>query len=220
MTPPRKFWSAPWFVVFLSALPPAAWAAVEGSLEGRVLNERSGEYLGNARVTLAGGASEAFTDADGRYRFPRVPAGRVDVRATFTGLPPATGSTEVVAGRTAVLDLSLGGAGGGTVRLDQFVVGASREMDAAALAINEQRYAPNVRQVVATDEFGHVAEGNVGEFVKFLPGVTVEYGGGYARGIVIDVVPSVHTPITIDGFSLASTGGDNNTGRSVQVDMA
>ncbi|MBM3844405.1 MAG: Plug domain-containing protein, partial [Verrucomicrobia bacterium] len=74
--------------------------------------------------------------------------------------------------------------------------------------------------VVSTDEFGHVAEGNVGEFVKFLPGVTVEYGGGYARGIVIDGVPSVHTPITVDGFSLASTGGPNNTNRSVQVDMA
>ncbi|MFZ9839869.1 MAG: carboxypeptidase-like regulatory domain-containing protein, partial [Opitutaceae bacterium] len=142
---------------------PARLAAAEGGLEGRVLNARSGEYLGNARVTVTGGALEAFTDADGRYRFPRLPAGRVEIRATFTGLPPATGVTEVVAGRTAVFDLSLGAPGGGTVRLDQFVVGASREMDAAALAINEQRHAPNVRQVVATDEFGHVAEGNVGE---------------------------------------------------------
>ena len=219
MTPPPPAWRALRVLFFVCSAFPLASAAAEGALEGRVLNARSGEYLGNARVTLAAGSLEAFTDGDGRYRFPRVPAGRVEVRATFTGLPPASGSAEVGAGRTAVLDLSLGGAGG-TVRLDQFVVGASREMDAAALAINEQRFAPNVRQVVATDEFGHVAEGNVGEFVKFLPGVTVEYGGGYARGIVIDGVPSVHTPITIDGFSLASTGGDNNTGRSVQVDMA
>ncbi|MFM9090489.1 MAG: hypothetical protein ACKOUK_01955 [Verrucomicrobiota bacterium] len=44
----------------------AALAAAEGGLEGRVLNARSGEYLGNARVTLAGGALEAFTDAEGR----------------------------------------------------------------------------------------------------------------------------------------------------------
>ena len=135
MTPPPPAWRALRVLFFVCSAFPLASAAAEGALEGRVLNARSGEYLGNARVTLAAGSLEAFTDVDGRYRFPRVPAGRVEVRATFTGLPPASGSAEVGAGRTAVLDLSLGGAGG-TVRLDQFVVGASREMDAAALAIN------------------------------------------------------------------------------------
>ena len=51
------------------------------------------------------------------------------------------------------------------VKLDQCVVGESREIETAAIAINEQRFAPNVRNVVSTDEFGAVAESNVAEFL-------------------------------------------------------
>ena len=211
-----------WFLLAWFVTAAASYAQTTGAIEGRILNGRSGEYLENARLILGDGTVETFTGADGRYRLPRVPAGKVELRVSFTGLPAGAATAEVRPGETTVVDISLGGAPAapGVVRLAEFVVGASREMEAAAIAINEQRVAPNVRQVVSTDEFGHVAEGNVGEFVKFLPGVTVEYGGGYARGIVIDGVPSVHTPITVDGFSLASTGGPNNTNRSVQVDMA
>jgi iron complex outermembrane recepter protein len=206
---------------------PGATSAATGTIEGRVLNSRSGEYVENARVTVEGTSLETFTDADGNYRLSQVPAGTARVRAFFTGFPPQITESPVGAGQTVQLDITLSelparGAPGreDAIRLAEFVVGASREMDAAAIAINEQRFAANIKNVVSTDEFGHVAEGNVGEFLKFLPGVTVEYGGGYARGISLDGVPSANVPITIDGFNLASTGGPNNTGRSVQVDMA
>ena len=110
-------------------LMPAAVPA-EGSIEGRVLNVRTGGYLGNARVTLGDGTLEAFTDADGRFRFPRVPAGSVEVRAVFTGLTPGRATASVRAGEVVTLELALeqGPAGSGTVRLSEFIVGASREM--------------------------------------------------------------------------------------------
>jgi iron complex outermembrane receptor protein len=198
-----------------------------GTIAGRVLNGRSGDYVENARITIEGTELETFTDEDGYYRLGSVPVGTVRVKVFFTGFPPQVNEVRVGPAATVAHDLTLTEAGPGgtpgrddTVKLAEFVVGASREMDAAAIAINEQRFAANIKQVVSTDEFGHVAEGNVGEFLKFLPGVTVEYGGGYARGISLDGVPSANVPITVDGFNLASTGGDNNTGRSVQVDMA
>ena len=59
---------------------------------------------------------------------------------------------------------------GSIVKLDEFRVSTSREMDAAAIAINEQRFASRIKNVVSTDEFGNVAEGNAAEFLKFLPG--------------------------------------------------
>ncbi len=210
-----------------SSAPVGVATRATGTIEGRVLKARSGDYAENARISVEGTALETFTDADGNYRLGQVPAGIVRVRVFFTGLPPQIAEVQVAAAQTVPHDVKLvevaaPGAPGGedAIRLAEFVVGASREMDAAAIAINEQRFAPNIKHVVSTDEFGHVAEGNVGEFLKFLPGVTVEYGGGYARGISLDGVPSANVPITIDGFNLASTGGDNNTGRSVQVDMA
>ena len=93
-------------------------------------------------------------------------------------------------------------------------------MAASALAINEQRFAPNIKNVLATDEFGFVAEGNAADFLKFLPGITIESGGGNARDVSINGVPAANVPITLDGFSVASAGvGDTNTGRAVAMDM-
>ena len=46
---------------------------------------------------------------------------------------------------------------GEVVKLDEFVVTASTEMEGAAIAIHEQRFAPNQKTVVATDEFGFAA---------------------------------------------------------------
>ena len=91
-------------------------------------------------------------------------------------------------------------------------------MDAAALAINEQRFASNIKNVVSTDEFGSVAEGNVAEFLKFMPGITIDYTGGNARDVSINGVPSAYVPITVDGFNVASAAG-RATARNVQADM-
>ena len=48
----------------------------------------------------------------------------------------------------------------------------------AAIAINEQRFAGSIVNVVSADEYGHVAEGNIGEFLKFVPGLATDTGGG------------------------------------------
>ncbi|MSU50751.1 MAG: TonB-dependent receptor [Opitutus sp.] len=234
-TLPRRsgaYWAALLWLVFVQVSTAAAEIPAggigTGGIEGRVMNARSGDFLENARITVESTSLETFTDADGNFRLSNAPAGTVKVKAFFTGLLPKIDTVTVRPNQIVQHDMALTALQktpgtvreGEPVRLDAFVVGESREMDAAAIAINEQRFALNIKSVVSTDEFGYVAEGNVGEFLKFLPGVTIEYGGGYARGISINGVPSANVPITIDGFNLASTGGDNNTGRSVQVDMA
>ena len=167
---------------------PAADSPVVGTIEGRVLNSAKGEYIGNARVTVEGTRLEAFTQSDGSYRLTNVPAGNASVRAFFTGMPLQTTSVRVAGGQVVQVDIDLAGANSDTVvKLSQFVVSTTRDMDGAAIAINEQRFAPNVKTVVSTDEFGDVAEGSLGEFMKFVPGVSIEYtAGALARGISIN----------------------------------
>jgi TonB-dependent receptor len=152
----------------------------------------------------------------------KVPAGSAPVTVFNTGLPPQTTQVQVTAGRTAQQDISLAGEvgkpGGAIVKLKEFRVESSREMAASALAINEQRFASNIKNVLSTEEFGNVSEGNVAEFLKFLPGVTIDYTGGNARDISINGVPSNYVPVMLDGFAIASAPG-NATGRSVAADM-
>src|SRR5688572_21931002 len=57
------------------ATPPSSGGGGTGAIEGRVLSEATGNYVNNARVVIEGQRLETFTDEQGRYSFPRVPAG-------------------------------------------------------------------------------------------------------------------------------------------------
>ncbi|MBM3854888.1 MAG: hypothetical protein FJ399_17340, partial [Verrucomicrobia bacterium] len=177
----------------------AAAAAATGVVEGRISNARTGDYVERARLTVAGTTLETFSDASGEYRFPAVPAGSATVRAFFTGFEPATAAIQVTAGATVRRDFTLGAADGAVVKLAEYVVASSKEMDGAAIAINEQRFANNIVNVVSADEFGTVLESNPGDFLKYLPGITIDFIGGAARSISMGGVPPEYVPITVSG---------------------
>jgi TonB-dependent receptor len=197
-----------------------------GTIEGRVFDSGRGEFLERARIVVDGTTIETFTDSSGQYRLSNVPAGEIKVRVFFTGLLPQTTSVAVGAGNTVQHDVTLtasaaprpASASEPTVRMDQFVVGASKEMDGAAIAINTQRFARNIMSVVAADEFGTVVDGTPGEVMKFLPGITMDYSAGEARTVSINGAPSANVPITVGGFDLASAAS-NGTSRVTNLDQ-
>ncbi|MBM3855471.1 MAG: hypothetical protein FJ399_20335, partial [Verrucomicrobia bacterium] len=211
------------------AFAPAALAQQQaGAISGRVSNATNGNYVEKARVAVEGTTLETFTDEAGFYRLDRVPAGTAKVRAFFTGLVTHTADVVVAAGQTATHDIVLEGfqkpgvAGGEVVKLGEYVVSASKEMEGAAIAINEQRFAANIVNVVAADEFGSMAEGNVAEFMKFLPGITMNVGeSGDANSVSINGVSPGNVPITVGGFDLASANQffGSGTGREVNLDQ-
>ena len=94
-----------------------------------------------------------------------------------------------------------------TVTLSKFVVAESAEMDPTAIAINEKRFSPNIKNVIAANEFGPVVDGNLGEVLKFVPGVDIIYSGGFAVGASLNGVGSDYTPMTVNGFGVASSQG-------------
>jgi TonB-dependent receptor len=201
-----------------AAASPAARPAGSGSIEGRVFNPDRGEFVERARLTVEGAGLETFTDNNGQFRLPAVPAGPARVTAFQTGAPPQSFVVTVVAGQTVQQDFSLssGGRQDGVVQLDAFKVGSSREMSGAAIAINTQRFAPNVMNVVTADEFGPVASGNVGEVLRSVPGVAIELGGlGAPYTISLNGVPPGNVPVTIGGLSVADSA--QGTGRAAGI---
>src|SRR5688572_25461700 len=81
----------------LLALVPRAFAqnAATGTIEGRVLNSRTGDYVERARVTVDGTGLETFTDTGGQFRLTNVPAGTTTVRVFFTGTEVQTETVAV-----------------------------------------------------------------------------------------------------------------------------
>ncbi len=194
--------------LIILAAHTSAQTAATGTIEGRVANGRTGEYVERARVSVEGTTLETFTDNGGQYRLTNVPAGTARVRVFFTGAEPVTTSVVVATGGIARRDFELGSS---VVELSKFVVTSSKEMAGAAIAINEQRFASNIVNVVSAEEFGSVLENNVGDFLKFLPGITIDFIGGAARSISMGGVPPEYVPITVGGFDLSTVSGGGTT---------
>ncbi len=180
-----------------------AQTANTGFLEGRVQNVAKGDYLNNALVSVENTKLSTLTNEFGEYRLANVPAGEVKITVFYTGLPKETATVTIKPGTHVVKDFDLKGASD-VVQLDVYTVSSSREMSQASLAVNEQRFAPNMKVVLAAEQFGEQSENNVAEFLKLMPGVSISYVDQDARNVSLRGLPSYTTMVTMNGNQVAS----------------
>jgi TonB-dependent receptor len=187
-----------------SAQTGAAPSSQVGSIAGRVKNAVTGQYLNNARVAVAGTDTVVFTDETGSFRIAGVPGGTGEIVVSFTGLDTKRVPLAVTAGSTVERDVELSsvvryGGDEEVVRLGTYVVTADLETNAQTIAVNEQRHAPNIKSVTSTDSFGSVLGNSVGEFLKFIPGVTIGYSGNEVTEFSVRGIGGAMTSVTQDG---------------------
>ncbi len=190
---------------FLCLAAARAQGPATGTITGRILNQGTGEYLRSAAVAVVGTDLATVAEAGGVFTLSNVPAGPQRVSISYVGLDPKEETVNVVAGQTAKLDVSLTSAAYAEIlKLSQFVVAAEREGNAKA--IMEQKQSIEAKRVLATDTFGSISEGNVGEFLKYLPGVLIDYVEADARSVSLGGLDPKYTSVTLDGSPLASSG--------------
>ncbi|WP_414664374.1 TonB-dependent receptor domain-containing protein [Horticoccus sp. 23ND18S-11] len=192
-----------------SAISLSAQTAPTGIVEGRVLNATSGNYLNHACVVVKDTLLEAFTNESGAYRIAGVPAGTVNLTVSHAGLAALTKSAAVSPGSVARIDFDLVLAdaapdASGIVTLGAFTV-QDRELTAQGAALNEQRNAPNIKNVVSIEEFGDLGITNPGHFLTYVPGVSNVYNTtGEVEGIGLRGMSSSGTVVMFDGAAAAS----------------
>jgi hypothetical protein len=203
-------------------LPLSAVAQTKqtGTIVGRISNSTNGSYLSKAKVAVEEAGLATYTNDFGEYTLRDVPAGAVQVRATFTGQASQVLTVNVESGKTTTQDVVFGDA---SVRLNPFVVESERFKTAQQLAIQEERTSVNIKNVVSADAFGDIPEGNIGEFIKFLPGVEINYGGTYASdadatGISVRGFGAEDTAIYIDGVPVSSAS-PSSLSRAIGLDQ-
>ena len=198
------------FAVSIVSAQPAG----TGAITGRIFNPATGEYLRNAEIRLAETGQSVTSGNEGVFRLSPVAAGRVTLVVSYTGYRTTTATVTVAPGTSVtqnfdlVSSLQAAVAAGETIKLDAFVVAGEREGNAKA--IMEQRRSMNITNSVASDVFGDNAEGNVGEFLKHMPGVEVEMSFGEIRNVRLRGLGAEYTAVTLDGMALSST--DPGTG--------
>ncbi|MSU53670.1 MAG: hypothetical protein EXS41_09830 [Opitutaceae bacterium] len=202
----------------LPVLSAADTPGAVGTITGRVLNPATGDYVRNAEVRLEGTNQITATEGDGTFRFANVAPGSATITVAFTGYEMVRDSFTVAAGQAAVREISLVSTAaaprkvGDVIQLDAFNVSTEREGNAKA--IMAQRRSMDIITSVSSDIFGDVTDGNVGEFLKYLPGFDLEYVESEARGPRLGGMDPQYVGMSVDGIRSASPDPGLGAGRS------
>jgi TonB-dependent receptor len=199
-----------------------------GSIVGRIFNPVTGEYVRHARIFLAATGTATTSGVGGEYELAVANPGTNTLNVAYTGYHTASVTVHVPPGGRIVQDFNLVSflasappAAEDPIRLSTLVVTTDRE--GAAKAIMDQRSSMNITHTVASDTFGDNPEGNIGEFMKHLPGVELDVFFGEVRTVRLGGLPSDYTAVTMDGMPLASvdagTSAANNS-RAFTMEMA
>lgn len=205
-----RTWTAPRLMTATLVLTLASAANVnaqsaEGALVGRVAESGTGRSLEGAIVTIPGTTYRDYTDASGRYSITDLPPGDYELTITYVGLAPTAIDVSVSSDQAASYDVELTRLAG----VETITVSASRT--GTDRAINEQRTAAGIVNVISEESFGAMLDGNIGQAMQRLPGISVNQGQDGGHGdINIRGIAGEFNSVQIDGNRVPSSGGSNS----------
>ncbi len=199
-----------------------------GTIAGSIGNAADGVPLRTAKIALKGTSFETRSDEQGRFILPGLPPGEYQVEVSFIGYDSQLTTVTVLPGSTVTRDFHLELRSSRTegwrpedysesVKLERFTVVADRVMSAQALAMNEQRNAANIKNVVAFEELGEQGMENIGNYVRFLPGVVIIDDGTDASSLGLGGFPDSMSTVQVDGGGVASTGTGTESSRKLSL---
>lgn len=192
--------------------------AGRGQLAGRVLDPATGQYLANAsiRVTDASGQRRTGTSGErGEFRFTGLASGSAEVELSFTGFVDQAVTVNIADGETRELEFALVRPGDSDALTVSDIIVTASSRDGDARAIMSQRNSMDIKNSLSSESFGAIDEGNVGEFIRYMPGVDAEgEGDDSVRYVRLRGLPPEYTAITVSGVSLSAADANNGAADS------
>ncbi|HEY6902767.1 MAG TPA: TonB-dependent receptor [Candidatus Acidoferrales bacterium] len=185
-------------VLFLAGAKSGLAQSGKVTISGRV-TDSSGAVLKGAKVTLDPTAINVVSDVQGQFFINDLNPGTYMLTVTYVGFAPFTKAVEVGAGGTATVDVQLQLQ---TQNL-QVLVTAPRP-SAEAAAVNEERTADNIVQVLPADVIRSLPNANMADALGRLPSVTLERDEGEGKYVQIRGTEPRLTNTTIDGMNVPS----------------
>ena len=203
-------------LVCLSAVFAAtAFAAPEptdaslGVIRGRIVDSQN-QVLPGASVMIESLHTGAVSDVNGYYSLVNLKPGTYTVKVTYVGYEPKTAQLTIKPNKTAVLDFTLNDG------MELQGVEVKGAFHGQRRAINQQKNNFNLTNVVSADQVGKFPDSNIGDALKRINGINVQYDQGEARfGQVRGTSPDL-TSVSVNGNRLPSAEGD---ARNVQLDL-
>ena len=198
--------------VTFTATPSAESAnmvASSATIKGRVVDSNN-EILPGAYIRLNNNEQVTVSDINGYYTLSGITPGKLTLHISYVGYEVKDIEVYLSAGKTEVINVELNE---GTVLDEVKVVGA---LGAQRKAMNVQKNNIGVSNLVSADQVGKFPDSNIGDALKRINGINVQYDQGEARfGQVRGTSPDLSS-VTVNGNRMPSAEGDV---RQVQLDL-
>lgn len=181
-----------------------------GMLKGRILDNEKNPLPG-AVVLLDGNSRSAITDVDGFYSFTNIASGNHNLNVTYIGFLPYAKDVVIKSGDEVTQDIVMSDK---SQELKEVVV--TGVFSNQQRAINTQKNNINITNVVSADQIGKFPDSNIGDALKRISGINVQYDQGEARFGQVRGTPAEFSSVTVNGSRIPSAEGDI---RNVQLDL-
>jgi TonB-dependent receptor len=182
------------------ALPSLAQSG-KGTIAGTV-KDSGNSALQGALVELLPLGAKAATDDHGQFRMTDVPAGEYTLSVSYVGLAVSNTPVVVEAGKEITASATLQVAS----QVDQVIVSAER-LQGEAEAINIERTADNIVQVLPERVISSLPNTNIADAVGRVPSVSLERDEGEGKYVQIRGTEPRLSSVTVNGVNLPSVEG-------------
>ena len=181
----------------------------QGTVRGRII-DTSKQTLPGASVYIEKLHAGVTSDVNGFYTFPNLEPGTYTVKVSYVGYSPVELKITIPEGRTLEKDVILNEG----LELQEVVVGGA--FQGQRRAINSQKNSLGIKNVVSADQVGKFPDSNIGDALKRISGINVQYDQGEARFGQVRGTSADMSSVTINGNRVPSAEGDT---RNVQLDL-
>jgi TonB-dependent receptor len=175
-----------------------------GTITGRV-TDPSGGVLQGAQIDLRPGGNAAVSDGHGDFTITNVVPGKYTLTVSYVGFEPFSSDVNVTgdAAQRVEVTLQVG------ARSEVVTVRGERERGEVE-AINIERTADNIIQVLPNEVITSLPNTNIADAVGRLPSVSLERDEGEGKYIQIRGTEPRLSNVTIDGIHVPSPEGVRN----------
>lgn len=190
----------------LLLLFPAISALGNGNMSG-VVKSKSGETLPGATVVIKGTTLGTSTDLSGSYTLQGIPDGKNIILVSYIGYKPLEMAINIVNNAKLTHNFILE-----EDAIELAGVYISGALKGQQRALNQQKVADNLMQVVSADQMGRFPDINVSDALRRLSGVTSD-----GKEIQLRGTPANFTNININGEQIMGSqeGGKRNESMDV-----
>ncbi len=179
-------------------------------IKGRVMDNEQNPLPG-AIVKVDGNNYSAITDIEGYYTLSNLPEGQHVFYVSYLGFAPAELPFSVIRNSGEGPEITLQNT---SKELSEIII--TGVFSDQSKALNMQKGNINVTNVVAADQIGKFPDSNIGDALKRISGINVQYDQGEARFGQVRGTPAEFSSVTINGSRIPSAEGDI---RNVQLDL-